>query len=508
MRRFLIVALACTVVSSVLASTGVLQAAPRNRTDWPAFRRAQSVKHVPHSSPGAGVATQGGLGTQATDLRVVRRYRQISQYNGPTPGPSEPKTQIEPDIAVDPHNPDVLTAVFQQGRFPGGGSAAPGFATTHDGGRSWVHGSLPKLTYVTGGPYGRASDPVVTVGPDGTVYAETLALTFKKCVSAVVVQRSTDGGLHFSRPVVIHQDNDCNVTNDKNWITVDTFPGSPHYGRIYAAWDRFQLFPSAPLGFISPILLKYSDDGGRTWSRLSHVSRRKATGIGVLPLVQPNGDLTLVWDHYGETFDQMVSQTSTDGGQTFATPVKIGACACTEPPDLRTGGLPSANVDPVTGYLYATWQSTEFRSDGLNDIVLSRSVDGGKSWGPVRRITPPSEDIALDQFTPDVAAYGGAVYVIYGSRSARNGWSNFVRERYVLSTDNGQSFAGGIALGRRTNLRYAALVYPSRTKFLGDYVGLAASGKGAHPVWERAFRPRSDDHQDFHQSTLSAFIRR
>lgn len=507
MRRFLTVVLISMVFSSVLASTGSLQAAPRKPTSWRAYWRAQSVKQLSDSRAPRRLSANRALAGRTPDSDAIRRLRQISQYRGPTPAASEPNTQVEPDIAADPNDPNVLVSVFQQGRFPGGGSAAPGFATSHDGGRSWVDGSLPKLTRVTGGPYGRASDPVVTVGPDGTVYAQTLALSFNKCLSAVVVQRSTDGGLHFSRPVVIHQDADCNVFNDKNWITVDTFRGSPHYGRIYAAWDRVELSPTAPLGFIAPIVLKYSDDGGRTWSPLIHVSDKDANGIGALPIVQPNGDLTVVWDHYGATFDEMVSQTSSDGGSTFSAPVKIGDCACTEPPDLRTGALPSANVDPVTGYLYTTWQSTQFRSDGLNDIVLSRSVDGGKSWAPVKRITPPTQDIALDHFTPDVAAYDGAVHVIYGTRSARNGWSNRVRERYISSTNNGRSFVGQLTLGRPTNLRYAALVSRFTTKFLGDYVGIVATPDGVHPVWERAFQPPGGGHPNYHQTTWTALIR-
>ena len=76
----------------------------------------------------------------------VRAVQQISRDTlPPTPG-AEPDTQAEPDVAIDPHDPKVVVAVFQQGRYPDGASQAPGYAWSHDGGRTWRHGTLPHLT--------------------------------------------------------------------------------------------------------------------------------------------------------------------------------------------------------------------------------------------------------------------------------------------------------------------------------------------------------------------------
>ena len=58
---------------------------------------------------------------------------------------------------------------------------------------------------------------------------------------------------------------DCSAFDDKNWIAVDTFPSSPHFGRIYVAWDRFS-------GVLQPEVLRYSDDHGQTWSGLVTIS--------------------------------------------------------------------------------------------------------------------------------------------------------------------------------------------------------------------------------------------
>jgi BNR/Asp-box repeat protein len=460
--------------------------------DFRAYQMAQEFQLARHlqlaaRSSGAVHPLTRTLAKAATSI-LATNVQQISQDTLDGPPGSEDDTQVEPDIAVDPNDPNLITATFQQGRFQDGGSADPGFATSHDGGATWTSGNLPNLTVAVGGEFERASDPVVAFGPDGAVYIQTLGINFTDCRSAVVVQRSEDGGLTFGDPLTIVDDNNCDILHDKNWLTVDTFPGSPHYGRIYAVWDIFTVAPTAPLGSISPIVLKYSDDRGETWSELITVSPDPlSSGIGALPLVQPDGDLTVVWDHFGVDFDEMVSQTSTDGGQTFSSLLFIGDCSCSSPPDMRTGALPSAAVDPVTGFLYASWQSTQFRNDGLNDIVLSRSTDGGASWGLLQRVNPDSRRVSTDHFTPDVAAYGGTVHVNYYARDLKNGvYSRFAEQRYQSSSNNGLTFAKPIRLGPKSFLRYAATVFFNGTKFLGDYIGNAATAGFDHPVWTRS----------------------
>ena len=58
---------------------------------------------------------------------------------------------------------DTVVAGFQTGRFSNGGATNNGFATSHDGGRTWTHGFLPYTTVAADppGPYPRVSDPVV-----------------------------------------------------------------------------------------------------------------------------------------------------------------------------------------------------------------------------------------------------------------------------------------------------------------------------------------------------------
>jgi hypothetical protein len=290
--------------------------------------------------------------------------------------------------------------------------------------------------------------------------------------------------LTWNDPVLVQDDLSCSAFNDKNWIAVDTFPGSPHLGRIYVAWYRS-----------GPIVLRYSDDRGATWSRLKTVA---SSGDGAIPVVQPNGDLTVVY-----VSSSVVSKTSHDGGNTYGGAVTINSYQGHDPSGMRSGGLPTAAVDPTTGILYAGWQDGRFRTDGLNDTVLSRSTNGGASWGPLVRVNADPTDSKLDHFTPDVAAYGGFVHVTYRTRDNHGGPSNLVDERYIVSSNDGQSFTGELTLGPPADLNYAA---EAGGKFLGDYMGVAAWGTFVHAVWCVSSAPTGVG-AVFHQTTWSGTVK-
>jgi hypothetical protein len=220
--------------------------------------------------------------------------------------------------------------------------------------------------------------------------------------------------------------------------------------------------------------------------------------------VQPNGDLTVIF----QSIDHLttVAQTSTDGGVTWGPQVTVAKFDGADPTGIRSGALPAAAVDPLTGDLYAAWQDLRFRTDGLNDILLSTSTDGGTTWTTPIRVNQDATDSKIDHFTPAVAAYGGSVFVTYRTRDNSAGLSNKVGMAIIVSTDGGATFSGELAMGPPTSLRYAAYVNgdvaegadvpgihhpdaPAIQKFLGDYMGLSATATAVQAVWCVASTP-------------------
>ena len=87
-----------------------------------------------------------------------------------------PGTEVEPWVEVNPANPRNLIGAWQQDRWSNGGSRGNVVGFSVDGGSTWEVESTTKNTQCTGGTlanggdYERASDPWVTISPDGTAY--------------------------------------------------------------------------------------------------------------------------------------------------------------------------------------------------------------------------------------------------------------------------------------------------------------------------------------------------
>jgi hypothetical protein len=366
----------------------------------------------------------------------------------------------------------------------------------------------------------------VSFGSGGRVYAASLVVDRIRlstpCESGIAVQRSDDGGRAWRSPVFVADDNDCSIFNDKPWIVVDDSIRSLHRGRIYVLWSRYLATPGGDAG--SRILVSFSDDQGASWSGPRLVSPRRIFvpgphGGGVIvrtgaqPLVGGDGLLTVIYDRIGLSYCGpllcslgIVAQTSSTDVAHFARPVSISDSFGLGPLLLRTGpgGFPSATLDPKTGDLYVAWQDERFRRDDAEDIVISRSQNGGRTWAPPRRVNGGASNNEIDHFTPAVAAFGGVVQVTYFTFASSDG-HHAAAEHYAVSTNRGSNFGFHRVLSR-LDLRYAAADFTPKIKFLGDYQGIATWGKRTYAVWCRSFlNPQGSGTR--HQTTWSATMR-
>jgi len=388
---------------------------------------------------------------------------------------TNPWSQAEPDIAVNPFDDSNLVAVYQESRFRDGGARALNYATSKDGGVTWVEGSLPHLTQELGGPWERASDPWVAFGPDNRVYYVTLDFNDTNPANQVGVSVSTDGGLTWGVPVTVFgADPDF---NDKEAIEVDTFPGSPHFGNVYVAWD---INIDQGQGFAAQhLVVARSTNGGASY-RSPVVLRTAGANIGAIPRVGPDGTVYVMWagTSAGAGWGIYLSSSS-NGGATFSSPRRIQSLQSLSVPFVRDGAiLPSLAVDRASGDLYLVW--TDARWTGVDQATLSYSRDKGATWSrPIRVSNGPGD---APTFTPAVAVNGrGEVAVSYSSLE-NDPARGFAIDQYVsISRNRGVSFPERRRLSPVTSdIRWAAW---SREYFLGDYTGIAAGPDNFHMLW-------------------------
>jgi hypothetical protein len=473
-------------------------------------------------------------------------------------------TEIEPSIAVNPSNHQNAVAVFQSGRRDSGGDATNGWATTFDGGATWSYGLLPKLTKDTGGPFERASDAVVAFGPDNIVYANSLVFDINvedapdptgeglttALRSGMAMNVSRDGGRTWGDPIIFQDDLGGGFI-DKNWIVVDTSDAPGHHkGRVYCVWDR-----------VAPVVAVYSDDEGKTWQggSIDGLGAGSGTppvasggvgylvypgqGIGSLPLVMPNGDLAVIFatdaapapvahpmpgDDIAEAMAGVskfeISTASGAGSLPTGSPLVFGPAVSAgvyngnSIRQQRAGnGIHTAAVDPNDGSIYIAWNDARYRTDAANDVVITRSTDGGLTWSAPKRVNPGAANDQLDHYDPMLAVGDdGSVRMAYRRRQEAatpkadgSSFSQQIDTYYTVSYDKGDTWSAPL----KVNTPVANAHYAAQSRggaFLGDYEQIAAAGKNTYIVRMEPVRvgaePQTFPPRYHHQRTWVAVV--
>ena len=379
---------------------------------------------------------------------------------------SQHESEVEPDTLTVGQ---TTVAVFQVGRNRTGGAASIGFSTSRDGGRTWREGTLPGLTVNSAppGPSARASDPAVAYdAAHGVWLANTLAIAAH--ATRLTIHRSADG-LSWSAPIDAALAQTENLAYDKNWLTCDNGAASPFRGRCYLTYTLV-----GERGGEDDIAVQRSDDGGVTWS--APVTLRISV-TGVIPVVQPNGTLTLV---FWSQPSSMIAVRSTDGGVTLGGPVTIASIRAKDAKPFRALPLLAADVDSA-GRVVAVWQDCRFRSDcQANDIVFTRSTDG-TTWSEPARVTR-----GRDAVMPTIGVEPGtgrlaiAYYVIRPDGI----------DAELVTSQDGTSWSAPQRLSPR---RMALAWMPQTTlgRMLADYIGVTWSRGRPLVVYALASPPRN-----------------
>jgi Neuraminidase (sialidase) len=236
--------------------------------------------------------------------------------------------EVEPYVTVDPQNTNHIVGVWQQDRWSTGGARGLMAGASFDGGKTWTNTPLAFSrcaggTAANGGNYSRASDPWVSYGPNGIVYASSISfdggIQAPGSDSAVLASRSIDGGKTWSAPATLILDGST-FFNDKESITAD--PRLPNFA--YAVWDRLPPQGGGPATFAR------TTDGGTTWqpARTIYDPGPNSQTLGNEIVVLPNGTLVDLFTRIDsptgmpQTATAMIVR-SIDQGTTWSGPITV-----------------------------------------------------------------------------------------------------------------------------------------------------------------------------------------
>jgi len=479
------------------------------------------------------------------------------------------QAQNETTVAVNPFNTQQLIAASNDYRL-GDGGCYPSYSL--DGGRNWNDTVLP-YGFTRGAAFGAAreywnscGDPFV-IGYDTKGNAYFGALQFNRgqpttntpdVSSAVYVWRSTqNAGASWNFPgraVTEDYDTTGATLQDKPYGTIDNHVGSPFQNRIYVTWTNFASDGTAY------IFESYSSDYGEHFSPPHLVSANApelcANTFGVAtpngscnenqfsqPLVGPDGTLYVVYDNYNNAVkgndnrNQILLSKSTDGGNTFTSPVKVAdyydlpdcatyqdgkdlgrACVPEKGPTsnsvFRATNYPVAAVNPTNpsqvvvsfgsyinphsneangcvpaGFNPATGANlyTGVKTPGAcnDDILLSVSNDGGGTFTgtatdprALPSVTQDPGQATTDQFWQWMAfTKTGKLAVSYYDRQQGS-------DETTGYSDVSLSGSGDLTSFVTQRVTSGSMPPPTQFSglFFGDYSGLAA-WDNANPVW-------------------------
>ena len=324
--------------------------------------------------------------------------------------------EVEPQVAVNPLNPDEIIGAAQQDRWPDGGARGLTSWISEDGAASWAQ--LPDVPWSAcqGGPerFGRVTDPWVSYDGGGNAYFIGQPIDSAALGLSAVSITSFDREAGAWRPpqILIEDVGDRGAFNDKISVTGD--PTRPGYA--YATWLRGD-YPNGgaqsenadlhSFAYRGLPMFSRTTDGGLTWSTPVAMRKSNAYFQGNQIAVLPDGTLLNVaavlfrgsgiQPNTNGVF--MTVLRSNDAGRTWSGPTRVaplGTIGTYNPDDgspLRVGDyLPDIAVDMDSGAAYIAWSDAQ--GGTVNHVVLSRSTDGGRHWS-----TPvPVSDPAIESF--------------------------------------------------------------------------------------------------------------
>ena len=372
--------------------------------------------------------------------------------------PFNPGAEVEPWIVVNPTDPENMVGAWIQD--PGQTS---GIVTgvSFDGGAAWESVVLPDSRCTGGDIDLAAGDPWLAFAANGDLYSVALLIEdFSFEVSEIHVNKSVDGGRTWGTPVSLVQ----GPGHDKPSISADpedpcaVYVGWTHLfdgggelllsrttdcGETWSEPQTIHTSTSAPGGFQLVILpdgtavaffrgqvpaalySQRSSDGGETWSEPTLVTAKGLASRAVSPdedlsvrgsgggfdvaVDRDSGYLAAVWQYLFEGMPltspiQIAFSSSTDGGLTWADPIRIDHTPSATPFTLEQAFIPSVEIseDGTVGVTYYNFEN-DTPGDGISETDYwfvhchpdSTDCNDREGWSDGLRLTPEPFDYLL-----------------------------------------------------------------------------------------------------------------
>lgn len=378
----------------------------------------------------------------------------------------------EPNIAVDPSNPNHMVIGWRQFDNVSSNFRQAGWAYSSDAGQTWTFPGV-----IDPGIF--RSDPVLDYDTVGNFYYNSL--TSDGVNYNCKVYKSTDGGAAWNSGVDA-------AGGDKQWMTIDRTNGIGS-GNVYANWNYaytscFQgnFIRSANDGnsFEGCVLV----DGQPYWGTMAvgndgemYIGGTQNQYMGIMVVKSTNVNIpgsTITWDP--------PVQVDMDGyitGWSQINPV---------------GLMGQVNIDvdrsngPGRGNVYVLASMPRISNVDQGDVMFSRSTDGGQTWSAPVRVNDDAGTMHIQWLAVMSVAPNGRIDAAWlDTRDASPGSDNSALY-YSYSIDQGNTWTVNQKLSDSFNPHVG---YPQQDK-MGDYIDMVSDNGGAHLAWTNTLNGEED----------------